>query len=232
MVATPLPLHNITPAQLAHWGLLRQVRREELIDQYLRETEAPSSEQSTSLQHQWCSHHRIQTQEELAEWQHQQGMNQTEWQALVERPWRWSQWCLKHFEGDIPNHYLKRKPLLDQVSYSLLRVNNKPLATELYLRIKEGESSFEEIASNYSEGPERSTGGQLGPVAMQQPHPAIARLLQVSAPGQLWPPKQLEQWWIVVRLKQLHTTVLNEQTAQQLALELGDKHLQQMLDLS
>ena len=118
------------------------------------------------------------------------------------------------------------------MSYSLLRVRDKALATELYLRIKEGEATFEQVASEYSAGPERNSGGQLGPVPMQQPHPVLARLLQVSSPGQLWSPKQLENWWIVVRLNQLHTTELDSNTAQRLALELGEQHLEQILELS
>ena len=118
------------------------------------------------------------------------------------------------------------------MSYSLLRVKQEPLATELYLRIKEGESTFEDIASNYSDGPERETGGRIGPVPMQRPHPILARLLQVSSPGQLWQPKQLESWWIVVRLDKLENTSLTDEIAQQLGLELGEKYIEQILDLS
>ena len=40
--------------------------------------------------------------------------------------------------------------MLDKVSYSLLRVNDELLANELFLRIKEGEATFADIASNYS----------------------------------------------------------------------------------
>ena len=107
------------------------------------------------------------------------------------------------------------------MSYSLLRVKDQHLANELHLRIKEGEASFEEIASEYSEGPERQQGGRLGPVPLSQPHPMLAKLLQVSTPGQLWPPKQLENWWIVVRLEELHCTELNDALKQRLLLELG-----------
>ena len=118
------------------------------------------------------------------------------------------------------------------MSYSLLRVREKTLANELYLRIKEGESTFEQVASEYSVGPERKSGGQLGPVPMQQPHPVLARLLEISQPGQLWPPKPLDNWWIVVRLNQIHTTELDAKTAERLALELGEKHVEEILDLS
>ena len=145
------------------------------------------------------------------------------------RRWRWLCWCEQTFEAKLNSHYLERKNQLDKVSYSLLRVKSQHLATELHLRIKEGEASFEDIASEYSEGPERQQGGRLGPVPLSQPHPMLAKLLQVSTPGQLWPPKQLENWWIVVRLDELHCTELNAALKQQLLLELGDRHLEEQL---
>ena len=222
----------ITLEKLCRWGLLRQVRREELRDQCLESTTAPNKDKALLLQKQWCIDHKLTEPNSLKNWQQQHGLNSYEWAAHVERPWRWSQWCLKQFNSEIPAYYLKRKPSLDTVSYSLLRVKQKPLATELYLRIKEGESTFEDIASNYSDGPERETGGRIGPVPMQRPHPILARLLQVSSPGQLWQPKQLENWWIVVRLEKLENTSLNDEIAQQLGLELGEKYIEQILDLS
>ena len=145
------------------------------------------------------------------------------------RRWRWLCWCEQTFEAKLNSHYLERKNQLDKVSYSLLRVKSQHLATELHLRIKEGEASFEDIASEYSEGPERQQGGRLGPVPLSQPHPMLAKLLLVSTAGQLWPPKQLENWWIVVRLDELHCTELNAALKQQLLLELGDRHLEEQL---
>jgi parvulin-like peptidyl-prolyl isomerase len=224
------PPRAFTEDQLAQWGLLRQVQRESLIDHYLLEAPRPDEPSLKALLEQWCLQQRIESAEALSRWQIQRGLTHESWEALATRPWRWAQWCLKTYEPQLNSYYLERKPQLDQVVYSLLRVQQKALASELYLRIKEGEATFEDIAAAYSEGPERSSGGRLGPVALSQPHPVLARLLQVSTPGQLWPPKQLESWWIVVRLEQLVGAELNQSTAMQLALELGEQHLGQILD--
>jgi len=232
MVVSPVTEHDFTATQLAHWGLLRRAQREELIDQCVEEAAPPSNEQLQTLLQHWCTQNKLTSAESLQNWQHHQGLSPHDWQELVARSWRWGQWCLQHFDPQLSSYYLKRKPQLDQVSYSLLRVSQRPLANELYLRIKERESSFEDVAGQYSEGPERASGGRLGPVPLHQPHPVLARLLQVSSPGQLWPPKQLESWWIVVRMDHLHATELTDETAQQLALELGEQHLEQILDLS
>ena len=232
MVVSTSGRHDVSPHQLARWGLWHQVQREECIDHLLDEIQQPDAQQFKALQEQWLQAHELPNQQALQGWLHQQDLDPEDWAELVTRPWRWQQWCDGHFKDQLTTYYLKRKPLLDRVSYSLLRVKDKALATELYLRIKEGEATFEQVASEYSAGPERNSSGQLGPVPMQQPHPVLARLLQVSSPGQLWAPKQLENWWIVVRLKQLHTTELDSNTVQQLALELGEQHLEQILDLS
>ena len=232
MTTTASGSRTITPERLCRWGLLRQVRREELRDQCLESTTAPTRDEALLVQKKWRADHKLTEANDLKHWQKQHGLNPYEWAALVERSWRWNQWCLKQFKSEIPTYYLKRKSLLDTVSYSLLRVKQKPLATELYLRIKEGESTFEDIASNHSDGPERKTGGRIGPVPMQRPHPILARLLQVSSPGQLWQPKQLENWWIVVRLNKLENTSLNDETALRLGLELGEQYIEQILDLS
>ena len=222
----------ISQHKLASWGLWHQVQKEECIDNLLADIRHPDANQMKALQEQWLQTHQIHNPQGLQIWLEHNGLDTQDWEELITRPWRWQQWCHRYFKDQLSTYYLKRKPLLDRVSYSLLRVKDKALATELYLRIKEGEATFEQVAAEYSAGPERNSGGQLGPVAMQQPHPVLARLLQVSSPGQLWPPKQLENWWIVVRLNQLHTTELDANTAQQLALELGEQHLEQILELS
>jgi len=226
------PNFQISSDQLAHWGLWRQIRREQSVDELLVGVQPPDANQLKTLQEQWLQKHQLLNPQALQHWLKHNGLDTQGWEELITRPWRWQQWCQAHFQDQLSSYYLKRKPLLDRVSYSLLRVKDKALAMELYLRIKEGDATFEQIAAEYSAGPERNSGGQLGPVSMQQPHPVLARLLQVSNPGQLWPPKPLENWWIVVRLNQLHNTELDALLTQQLALELGEQHLDQILELS
>ena len=229
MDKTKTPPTNFSSQQLASWGLLRQARREALIDQYLQTIPQPSAEQLKPLLQQWCQQQRMDSPQALERWQQQHGLNSEMWQQLVGRRSRWLQWCEQNLEGKLNSHYLERKSQLDQVTYSLLRVKDQQLASELHLRIKEGEASFEEVAGEYSEGPESQHGGRLGPVPLSQPHPMLAKLLQVSNPGQLWPPKQLESWWIVVRMEALHCTELNDTLKQRLLLELGDRHLEEQL---
>ena len=64
---------------------------------------------------------------------------------------------------------------------------------------------------------------------MSTPHP-VARLLQVSQPGQVWNPKIINSWWVVVRLEKLPTE-LNEGISI-FSLELGEKHIFDLLNSS
>ena len=120
--------------------------------------------------------------------------------------------------------------MLDKVEYSLIRVSSENLANELYLRIKEKESTFEEIAKKYSEGPEKQTQGIIGPDPIGKAHPALAKLLQISEKGQLWIPRKIDMWWIIVRLNYIKNSSLNESLSKELALELGSKFIQELMN--
>ena len=220
-------MKTFSKKQLIKWGLFQQACGQEIIDRHILEVPEPSSQKIEELVDKWLKVHSIDSQESLKVWLNQHEMSQEEWNDLVIREWLWAKWCLNHFDANLSSYYLKRKEVLDQVTYSLLRVKQKHLANELYLRIKEKESTFKEIASVYSEGPEKESGGFLGPMSLSQPHPLLARFLKISSPGQLWPPKQFESWWIVVRLENLQIAELNEPLAMRLALELGEKYLQE-----
>ena len=56
-----------------------------------------------------------------------------------------------------------RKNDLDTVIYSLLRVKSPGLARELWISLSEGEVTFAELASRFSDGPEAQTKGVIGP---------------------------------------------------------------------
>jgi parvulin-like peptidyl-prolyl isomerase len=66
-------------------------------------------------------------------------------------------------------------------------------------------------------------------VPLSTPHPALAKLLEISQEGQLWPPKQLEGWWIIVRLEKRKGAQLDEALKQRLIIEQGDDWLRNEL---
>ena len=70
-------------------------------------------------------------------------------------------WQLKCslFGEKVESTFLAQKSNLDRISYSMLRVKGKGAASEIYMQLVEGESTFSELASKYSEGAERERGG-------------------------------------------------------------------------
>ncbi|MEM9162928.1 MAG: peptidylprolyl isomerase, partial [Cyanobacteria bacterium P01_F01_bin.4] len=120
--------------------------------------------------------------------------------------------------SQIVSYFLQRKDQLDQVIYSLLRTRDGDLVQELYLRIQENEESFTNLAKTYSEGPEAKLGGLVGPVALGTLHPEMGRILSVSQLTQLWPPYQIGEWFVILRLED------------HLPIEFDDRVKQRLLD--
>ena len=126
------------------------------------------------------------------------------------------------FAAKAEARFLDRKHELDQVVYSLLRLENSFLARELYLQIESGESNFADLAKRYAEGPERNTNGIVGPVSLTQAHPDLVEKLRVSQPGVLLEPFRISDWWLVVRLERYSPATFTDEISNQMCLEMFD----------
>ena len=201
-----------------------------IVDSKLKNVQYPKANEYNKIIKSWCKKKHITSEEELKIWKKKNGFNDDQWNDFITRKWRWTNWCMDEFAERIPNYYLEKKAILDKAKYSLIRVTSENLANELYIRIKEQESTFEEIANKYSEGPEKQTAGLIGPESISSVHPTLAKLLQISKEGQIWSPKKIEKWWIILRLNLLQRTALDESTFKKLALELGFKFLEELIN--
>lgn len=148
----------------------------------------------------------------------------------VVQPLRLSRYVGQNFMPKAEARFLQRKTQLDRVVYSLLRLENAGLARELFLQINEGESEFSDLAARYAEGPERTTRGIIGPVPLTQSHPALAERLRSARPGVVLEPFRIDKWWLVVRLESYTAASLDEATAQQMARELFEESVEEMVD--
>lgn len=220
-----IPLNKIT-----RWGMHREVIMELIVDSHLKNVQFPEANKVREIITSWCEKKQINSQEELKMWKKKNGFNDDQWDYYITRKWRWTKWCVDKFRQRIPNYYLEKKAILDKAQYSLIRVTSENLANELYLRIKEKESTFEDIAKNYSEGPEKQTQGIVGPESIGKAHSALAKVLQISEKGQIWSPKKIDKWWVIVRLNYFKKTSLDESMFKKLALELGFKYLDELIN--
>ena len=227
MAAEPFPADQAPIADemwssLARHQLLLPFLRQRVIASAVADVRLSASERGEALKA-WAGHHGINSHEALENHRQRHGLSEADllWQAeLPQRIFRHGE---EHFSHRAEHRFLARKNQLDQVIYSLLRVEDGALARELYLRIAEGEADFADLASRYARGPERSTRGVVGPVPLLQAHPTLAELLRTSRVGQLHPPLAIEQWWLVVRLESLHTASFDDEMRHRMTRELFDE---------
>ena len=215
---------------LARHQLLLPLLRHDTVAAAVAEVQL-SDQERAQAQQAWAAKHGLRSAEQLQAHLAAQALSEADavWQA--ELPLRISRHCDEHFVHRAEQRFLARKNQLDQVIYSLLRVEDASLARELYLRIAEGEADFAELAATYARGPEKATRGIVGPVPLLQAHPILAEKLRTSRPGELHPPLQIEQWWLVLRLETLHSASFDDEMRRQMAHELFEEWVEQEVRL-
>ena len=114
------------------------------------------------------------------------------------------------FSAQVKSAFLENKCQLDRVMYSMIRSSERAKVNEIHLRIVEEESTFADLATEYSEGVENQFNGLIGPIELGRINPSIAERLRISKPGQLWDPFQLDGWWVLLRLEKSIPSQLDE----------------------
>jgi parvulin-like peptidyl-prolyl isomerase len=226
---------NSTPVAQLPAEALALLRRHNLLVPLLRAeliAEAVGSipigpEESTQLLQNYCDRQQLEGAEELNLHLQRLSLSQADLQWQLELPLRTQAYGELHFRHKAEARFLARKEQLDRVVYSLLRVKDPFLARELYLQISGKEAHFADLAAQFTEGPERSTQGIVGPVPLTQAHPALAERLRTTKPGQLMEPFQIADWWLVARLERYEPARFDDAIAQQMTQELFQEWVQE-----
>ena len=219
---------KISLKKLSSIGLLEKVKIELIKDEIIENIKINKKEEQKIIED-WCKINSIKNEEEIKKWQTKYLLLHKEWIALITREFKWDKWCLQEFKDNLVNYYHQRRPYLDKFIYSIIRVKNQGLSQELYLRIKNKESDFYLVAKEFSEGIEKKSGGLVGPVNLDKPHPLIKNILIASESKQLWPPKKINNWWVIIRLEEKITITLNTELKIKLSRELGEKFIKKKL---
>lgn len=214
------------PRLLKRYQLMPHFLRGLIIDDAIADVTCSEEEKAKAME-QLMAQYQLTTPETKEAWLKSQGLTEEELEEIAARPVAIEKFKQANWSNKVERYFLTRKSSLDKVVYSLIRTKNYNLAQELYYRVSEGEQSFAEVASKYSEGPEAKTGGQLGPVPLSQPHPAISKILSVSQPGQLWAPRGLAEWSVIIRLEKFIPAQLDEQMRPALINEMFETWLRE-----
>ena len=124
------------------------------------------------------------------------------------------------FSLHVEEHFSRSKRDRDRIIYSMLRCRDRSRLEELALAIREGELDFAAAAIRFSEGPESSQGGRIGPIPPDAGHPELKRRLAQANEGDLIGPFKVGEMHVLLRLDTRITTRLDERMQVQILQEL------------
>ncbi|MBP0020122.1 MAG: peptidylprolyl isomerase [Cyanobacteria bacterium SBLK] len=115
----------------------------------------------------------------------------------------------ENWGAQVEAEFLSNKEQYDRVLFSIIQSEELEIIQELYFRLQEEEAAFEELAMQYSQGPESHSNGLVGPIELQNLHPKLAQMLRISQPGQISPPFRVDKWVAIARLERYIPTKFN-----------------------
>ena len=205
--------------------LLHSLVRRQLMEQATAELTPPDELVKKALINH-CQQEQLNDEAALNSWLEERHLNREELLHQLSLPLKLSKLSLDWFGLQAESRFLQRKEALDQATYSLLRVKDSGMAHELYLQLEAGEASFESLAKDHSEGPEKSSSGRVGPASLMRAHPRLRTALRTATPGVVLEPMLIEQWWVVTRLEERHEASFDDAMRQRMAAELLQNWLQ------
>ena len=204
---------------LAQYKMLPQLAKEIIIERAIADMECTPQE-ATIARQRFYQQSQIAGEPQLKAWLKYHGMTPEQLNNLIVRDTKLEKFKQVTWGERVESHFLQNKRQLDRIVYSLIRSKDAGVAQELYFRIQEGETLFADLARQYSEGTEAETGGLIGPVELNVPHPQIAQMLSTTQPGKILPPTRVGDWWVVLRLEKYLSAQLDEPMRQRLLNEL------------
>lgn len=128
------------------------------------------------------------------------------------------------------DYFYKRKRDLDQVVYSMLRLNDIGLAEELYLRLKNEEAVISELAFQYSLGPEKYTKGIVGPMPLSKTNEQIRAISTNENIGKLNKPLVIQKTIVITVVEHIIEASLTPEMEDKLLEELYNVELQKAVN--
>ena len=175
----------------------------------------------------WKKKKSVKSSTELNNWLSLYEISYDEWIDLINSDYIWASWCMEKYKDNLYDYYSVRKEYLDNFYYSIIKIKSKELADEFYMRIKEKESTFEEIAYQFPEVIDQKSKIKIGPVTINEVESSIASLIKIGTKDQLWKPKLFNGMWFIIRIDNILNTELDNNLKIKLSLVLGDKFLEQ-----
>ena len=188
------------PALLDRYNLLPDFLRKLLETKFTHKIK-PDKNDQIQFFNSFLKENNIEGKDALAQWLVDNGLDDKRLDTMLFERLQVDLFKKAMFNDKIENYFLERKEALDRVMYSVLRVQDRNQATELFTQIEEKEASFSELVSSYSIGSEKNFNGIIGPVEYGRLDENLRERLKISKNGQLWPPFEFKGNWLVIRLE-------------------------------
>jgi hypothetical protein len=185
--------------------------KQELFYTLFGTTDAPIPEDFEGFIKQWCQ---------------LKGVTLDYFQSVVIRELQVQKFKQLRFANQVESEFLRIKSELDQVEYSLMQLTDLPRAQELYFQLRDDGADFMQLAQQYSEGPERLTGGWIGPVPLATLPIEVAALFRSEQVGTIYGPIPIASGFWIVRLEQFTAARLTDATRLDLTNRLYSRWLQ------
>ena len=190
-------IENI-PSLLDRYNLLPNFLRRLLESKYTHKI-TTSREEQVAYFNTFLKNNNINSKDALNNWLNDNGLDDKRLDLMLFERLQIKKLKEQMFEAKVEQIYIDRKPLLDKVMYSALRVKERSQAEELFVQIEEKESTFSDLVSQYSLGFEKDFNGILGPIEFGKIDPLLRERLRASNNGQLWPPFEFKNNWVIIR---------------------------------
>ncbi len=135
-------------------------------------------------------------------------------------------YCEEKYDEFISKEYISNKENMDIVKYSMLRVKEYGLAIELYLKIKDDNEDFNELAKKYSTGIEKKTSGVIGPLPLERVNNLMRPKLSKNNLKILNKPLKYNNEWILCRLEEYKESKLDQKTVMNLKSKILDEEIE------
>lgn len=148
----------------------------------------------------------------LLGWLQQRQLSRSQFEFGIRRQLRLEKFKRLKFDSQLESAFLQYRSELDWVEFSLIQVSDAQLADELYFQLRDGEAQFAQLASQFSEGFERSTGGWVGPLKVSALPPPLPQLVYQYSAGVVHAPISIREKYWILRLERLVSARLTEAT--------------------
>lgn len=209
---------------LNSYRMLPQFLRELILDRAIADIKFSQAELESNQQA-FRQQYGLDSAAKLEQWLQRMSLSQTQLDQQIIRKTKLDKFKQQQWGHQLESYFLDRKLALEKADFSLIRVQSEGIARELYHRLQEGENTFAELARRYSLGKEAQNDGLVEAVKLIDLHYLLAQMLHRSQPGQLQPPKQIEDNWVIVRLEKYLPARLDNAMRTKLLHELCDRWL-------